>query len=569
LQFIAYGNLGCHDTLNFIPIKSYIHPAFALSKDTLCLGDSLWFYDKSKSDTTVTTTSWKWQNQVSTLKNPVLKAMETGFGNIELMATNSRGCMDTVFASLRTLTGDSLPPVSDGFNYITVDSINQLKFVLNAHKNNDWRQYYIYNLNDWNQPIASSQKATDTVLHVLGWDVFHHSYCFGVKNENLCFKQSIASRLVTHCQINLSATPDTSAIIVSWNPYSGKKPLEYRLYRSEKNQLPIRINTATGQTYYYLDKEVKCHQIYTYYIEAIFTDGNASRSDTAMAIPIYKNTLPRPHIYNVSVFNENTNELEFQNEFSSQNIASWYLEKSVNGNPFKPFKTWSGFAPTSQQDTDAKTAEDRCYYRYRIEDVCGGFSPYSQICSPLLLQAVPILNEVKLSWNAYAFWPGGVDAYWVESGNLQGEFETIAKTTDTQITLTNIGSRCGEIPKYRVTALSKTNATFKDSTIIYPSISNPVKWKSGFFAFTPNAFTPTGNNLNEVFKPEVLWVKTYSLFIYDRWGNKIYETTGCGAFWDGMVDGKMAASGCYAYRLDLIALNGQKEHKSGTVLLLR
>src|SRR5690606_16887666 len=41
----------------------------------------------------------------------------------------------------------------------------------------------------------------------------------------------------------------------------------------------------------------------------------------------------------------------------------------------------------------------------------------------------------------------------------------------------------------------------------------------------PNAFTPNGNSLNEVFKPviENATVLEYQLNIYNRWGQSIFE----------------------------------------------
>ncbi|MDO8365692.1 MAG: gliding motility-associated C-terminal domain-containing protein [Saprospiraceae bacterium] len=64
----------------------------------------------------------------------------------------------------------------------------------------------------------------------------------------------------------------------------------------------------------------------------------------------------------------------------------------------------------------------------------------------------------------------------------------------------------------------------------------------------PNAFTPNGDQKNDVFRvvahegSEVI----SSLEIYDRWGEKVYENQG-NAFWDGTIDGQPAPSDVYVY----------------------
>ncbi len=85
----------------------------------------------------------------------------------------------------------------------------------------------------------------------------------------------------------------------------------------------------------------------------------------------------------------------------------------------------------------------------------------------------------------------------------------------------------------------------------------------------PNAFTPNGDNVNDVFRVvpfeglEVIG----SLTIYDRWGEKVYEGRG-NVFWDGTIDGKPGPSDVYVFKIDIIC-DGKPEAVWGDVTLLR
>lgn len=55
--------------------------------------------------------------------------------------------------------------------------------------------------------------------------------------------------------------------------------------------------------------------------------------------------------------------------------------------------------------------------------------------------------------------------------------------------------------------------------------------------FVPNSFTPNGDARNDVFLPRTNGYKisSYTLLIYDRWGNLIFETNDYSKGWDGKV----------------------------------
>ena len=51
--------------------------------------------------------------------------------------------------------------------------------------------------------------------------------------------------------------------------------------------------------------------------------------------------------------------------------------------------------------------------------------------------------------------------------------------------------------------------------------------------FIPNAFTPNGDGLNDVFKPVNANLDEYSFKVYNRWGNVVFETEDPDDYWQG------------------------------------
>lgn len=72
----------------------------------------------------------------------------------------------------------------------------------------------------------------------------------------------------------------------------------------------------------------------------------------------------------------------------------------------------------------------------------------------------------------------------------------------------------------------------------YDTVQQVVEIKPDFTFYAPNAFTPNGDGLNDLFIPEgVHWdSQSYELYIFDRWGMLIYSTTKITDGWNGRVN---------------------------------
>ena len=94
-----------------------------------------------------------------------------------------------------------------------------------------------------------------------------------------------------------------------------------------------------------------------------------------------------------------------------------------------------------------------------------------------------------------------------------------------------------------------------------------------FVIFVPNAFTPNGDGLNDLFFPlgEGIDADKFEMFIFDRWGNLIYYTQRWGQGWDGKANGgsKIAQEDVYVWKINVYDFQGTKHSYIGHVSLIR
>ncbi len=92
----------------------------------------------------------------------------------------------------------------------------------------------------------------------------------------------------------------------------------------------------------------------------------------------------------------------------------------------------------------------------------------------------------------------------------------------------------------RLTTINEFGCQNTYNTEIEPSKRIP------FYA--PNAFTPDGDEVNEVFKPVLDCARNYELWISNRWGAIVYYSNDINNGWDGTFEGQLAPVGIYTWK---------------------
>jgi len=89
------------------------------------------------------------------------------------------------------------------------------------------------------------------------------------------------------------------------------------------------------------------------------------------------------------------------------------------------------------------------------------------------------------------------------------------------------------------------------------------------FIFVPDAFTPNGDNLNDLLFVEGNTIDELYFAIYNRWGEKVFETNDQSIGWDGTYKGRALPPDAFGYYLEARCFNGETFFKKGNITIIR
>ena len=136
-----------------------------------------------------------------------------------------------------------------------------------------------------------------------------------------------------------------------------------------------------------------------------------------------------------------------------------------------------------------------------------------------------------------------IEAYQWQDGSTQPQFTVVSEGT------------------YSLQASNSCGAT-TDTLVIVNGVCR---------LLVPNAFTPNGDGRNERFRAFFGEnVASYSLQIYNRWGQRVFTTNSKNEGWDGTLHGHAQLADTYTWVIRYKVLNNMREiYLKGTVLLIR
>jgi gliding motility-associated-like protein len=104
------------------------------------------------------------------------------------------------------------------------------------------------------------------------------------------------------------------------------------------------------------------------------------------------------------------------------------------------------------------------------------------------------------------------------------------------------------------------------------TICKPVIIEDKSYLFVPNTFTPDGDGKNDLFFPYVVGIDKdeFTFYVFNRWGDLIFQTDRYGNHWDGTYKGNMSQQDAYIWRVEARSLEtGNMIEEMGHVVLLR
>ncbi|MFN7014208.1 MAG: gliding motility-associated C-terminal domain-containing protein, partial [Bacteroidia bacterium] len=87
--------------------------------------------------------------------------------------------------------------------------------------------------------------------------------------------------------------------------------------------------------------------------------------------------------------------------------------------------------------------------------------------------------------------------------------------------------------------------------------------------FFPTIFSPNGDGLNDEQCVLGNCIESVSWAVYNRWGEKVFETEDKTACWDGTFKGNPLNTGVYVYKLSAILTNGSIIKQNGNLTIVK
>jgi gliding motility-associated-like protein len=134
-------------------------------------------------------------------------------------------------------------------------------------------------------------------------------------------------------------------------------------------------------------------------------------------------------------------------------------------------------------------------------------------------------------------------------------------STDTFTSVNHTYQHAGD---FNVTLIATNDYGCADSVTLYPVIV-----VDNGTVFIPNAFTPNGDGLNDMFKIYGTGIQSYTLSIYDRLGELVYQGDESTAGWDATFKGQPVNVAVFVYVVDITYDDGTKTNKKGDVTVVR
>lgn len=274
-------------------------------------------------------------------------------------------------------------------------------------------------------------------------------------------------------------------------------------------------------------------------------------------------TTRRDFQYNVADCGE-PNAAFFLPEILCDTLSVQFVNKSTNTNFFRWYFDWendlsqtsTNFSPThTYPDTGLYTVALIAAPSFPCSDTFFQQIHLLETLGPLTVSASPdeIMGGDNSQLNANI--PDAVSYTWAPIENL----------TDPNIA--NPVASPSQTTTYTVTALLP-NGCQRTAAITVRVIPPPCDEP---FVFFPTGFSPNGDGENDALKLEATVPPTEMYWaIYNRWGEKIFETTNFDDAWDGTYRGQEQPAETYGYVLRVVCAVGQEPlFKQGNVTLLR
>lgn len=324
---------------------------------------------------------------------------------------------------------------------------------------------------------------------------------------------------------------------------------------------PNAFDNRNNNYKYVIHAQNKCRQL-----------GPPSESGTT-----FENLIETPQnqsINTVTVRDNSYLRIEW-NETWEKDFARYQLYKSKrNANNWQLIREFVNPKIIAFEDLDVNVHEQSYCYYLLMRDTCQNISDTGLMACSIVLKGNTHPFNHYLTWDKYEYWQGGTSGYEIYRKDHLNEFE-LQQFVQSNIKAAAADDRLNRksgIYNYYVVANERPTVapSTQGKTITFTAQSNTIELVQKPLLHIPNAFTANNDGLNDAFNLKDVFVKDFHLQIFNRWGQKIFESFDPENTWKGIsADGDVSPADVYVYVIRYTGWDDSAHQRTGNVTLLR
>lgn len=350
----------------------------------------------------------------------------------------------------------------------------------------------------------------------------------------------------------------TFSIPLIWNNYVGwtNSIKTYEVYVKKGNNAYKLVANTTDTVYNYTPADFET--TYLFFVKVISnSDLNSLSNIITINTGIWTNLNQDECFIDTLINNETQSQISIHTDSASL-ISSVLLYGKKNSND-----SYTALDTILVNSTNRYSYTGQSnYYKADVFNNCQQPEIETNTVQVIDLSGTNTDNLVKLNWNKSFI--DLDESFEIQLNIDDAGFSTIDKeilNTQNTYNLLELGTDQSETFCFRCISHSKND---------YYSQSNTICFKLLPSVKMANAFTPNNDGLNDTFGPIIqnAQINDYIFIIYDRYGDKVFESKNESDRWNGTFNAKTVSEGLYLYYLKFSTQSGSQYEKSGTVNII-
>lgn len=468
---------------------------------------------------------------------------------------------------------DSIRPLAPVLDFVTVNQpTGNVEIFWQPSSSPDVAGYVIYLYNNNEGYVLDTLKSPDATYYLrTGSGTSYYSESFVVAALDTAGNISPLSNSLNTIYAETEIDSCNKKLVIKWNSYKSN-PVRVSKYlilvSADGSQFSV-AGEVSPETNTLIIDDFESDTRYCFIVRALLDNEKVSGSNSDCLVTKMERPPEWINADYATVNNDNKIELSFHIDPLSE-IKIFRLERKTGktGN-FSQIAQFTISTPSiSYIDNNADISEIN-YYRLAALNNCGIPVTWSNPSANIVLACDQNGDEIRLAWNSYRGWTGGISSYklFTNTGDGFKEIETISP--DDTLFIIKYSDIMYDVTGNEVCFMVKASEVSNPYTDPGESSSPAVCIPASVVITVPDIFTPDGNGINDLFSPVLSFTPDeYYLLITDLRRRKVFESRNFNNKWDGRVNGSSLPGGVYLWLLETRVPGGEKITRSGTVTIV-